>query len=622
MTTAEVVPLVPAWALDRTFTYEVPEGLDVSIGSLVRIPLGNRRVRGVVVSLGEGRGSDLEQVHGVVLPVSVAPGTMVALLEEVAVRYATPRGVVFDRVVPPRVRVPRREPGGITRAGVPAPPARYEGMGSLVQALQHRTGGTWVLQASPSEDRGDLIAALAGVCEGQVLVCVPEVRWGSPVVQSIARRFPDLVRLDSAAGDVERSRGWVAMADGHGIGAGGRAAVFAPAPDLGAIFLEDEANRAFKEDRSPRFDARWAAVRRAQLSGAACVLVTSAPSLEAAALVRRGAILVRPSDEAMRAARPNVEIAEPADDGISHALRRAISETLQRGGKVGLLVPQRGYARSLWCPSCHRSVRCPRCEAGVVFERDRAAARCPRCSFGGRAPEVCPNCGAPELLSLGAGSERLAEQLGLIFPRATVRRIDPNVLDGLSEAPAVDDADIYVTTWIGTKAALRPAVSLVGVLDADTLIRRPHMRAAEDAYLALSELARWAGPAAEGGRLLIQTREPSHHAVQSVVRGDPWYFIEREEPIRKELDYPPFFGAVKVRVRGQRVQPVLDRVTEVAESAGAKVLGPVTVTTREGAEVQELMLKCPDTHEVASALRVILPDVPRGTTLWIDVDPR
>ncbi|MFP5298243.1 MAG: hypothetical protein ACLGHL_04575, partial [Actinomycetota bacterium] len=329
----------------------------------------------------------------------------------------------------------------------------------------------------------------------------------------------------------------------------------------------------------------------------------------------------RPSATRSRSDRCNVELVEPSDNGPSRALHRAIGDTLAAGRAVGLLVPQRGYALSLWCRDCHRSVRCPRCESGVTYERERLAARCPRCSFTARAPDVCPSCGSAELVYLGAGSERMAEQLERIFPRATVRRVDPNVLQGLSEAPEVGDADIYVTTWIGTKAALRPDVSLVGVLDADQLIRRPDMRAAEVAYQALSELARWAGPASGGGRLVIQTREPGHHAIQSVVRGDPWYFIERELPIRKDLNYPPFSELIKVRSRGDKAAAVLERVSRTAEAAGAVVLGPVDANV-DGEDVVEMLLKCPDAHEVAVSLRVILPEVPRGMTLWFDVDPR
>lgn len=621
MIVADVVPLVPAWALDRSFSYAVPPGRPVAIGSLVRVTLGNRKVRGIVVSLAE-RDDDggLQEVLGIVLPDPIAPPPMPEVLERLALRYPAPRGVVFDRVVPPRVRVKPQVGVRALAAEIPSLDG-YEGASDLQGALHDGRGGVWIVQAALSDDRARIVCDLAGAVSGQVLVCVPEVRWGSPVIAGLQESYPDAARLDSAVDDMERSAGWVSMAAGHHLGVGGRGSVLAPAPRLGAILIEDEANPAFKDDRSPRFDARVVALDRTSSSGAACVFVTSAPSIEVAALVGQGARLIRPGEDRLRSSRPNVELAEPTADGLSRELHRAIRDTLSEGGSAGLLVPQRGYARSLWCAACHRSVRCPRCEAGVVYERERLAARCPRCSFTGRAPDACPSCGAAELISLGAGSERLAEQLDKIFPRATVRRIDPNVLEGLSEAPDMTDADIYVTTWIGTKAALRPSVSLVGVLDADTMIRRPDMRAAESGYLALMELARWAGPASEGGRLLIQTREPAHHAIQAVVRADPWYFIERETPIRRDLNYPPFSELIKVRARGDRWAPVLDRVTALGEVAGAKVLGPVPILV-DGDEAHELLLKCRDAQAVASALRVILPEVPRGTTLWVDVDPR
>jgi primosomal protein N' (replication factor Y) (superfamily II helicase) len=225
---------------------------------------------------------------------------------------------------------------------------------------------------------------------------------------------------------------------------------------------------------------------------------------------------------------------------------------------------------------------------------------------------------------VGAGSERLSEQLRKSFPRATVGRMDPDVIGDIDKHPG--DVDIYVTTWIGTKQALRPSVRLVGVLDADSLLRRPDFRAAENTYQALAEMSAWAGPASQGGRLVIQTAEPGHHAIQAVVRADYGFWVDRELEERRDLSYPPFAELVRATTYGPRKQGLIERAAGVARETGAVVLGPVEVKSVVGAgqleEGLEILVKAADAEPVARALRGILASVPTGSRLRVDVDPR
>jgi primosomal protein N' (replication factor Y) len=200
--------------------------------------------------------------------------------------------------------------------------------------------------------------------------------------------------------------------------------------------------------------------------------------------------------------------------------------------------------------------------------------------------------------------------------------MDPDVLAAreTGEAPG-EVPDIYVTTWIGTKPALRPRVSLVGVLDADAFIRRPDFRSAENAYQALAEMAEWAGPASEGGRLLVQCSEPGHHAVQAVVRADHDFFVERELESRRELGYPPFAELVKVTSSGPGAEERMSAAIEIARSLKARVLGPISAGPGEEPDAREILIKCADATPVAEGLRDLLAKAPGGH-LKVDVDPR
>jgi primosomal protein N' (replication factor Y) len=597
----------------------------VAVGSLVRIPFGGRTVRGVVVGIAPSSSEAPERgIAGPVLDVPVADPHLIETLEWIAERYTTPRGAVFARAVPPRVRVTPRFPERSERIPygrdvLDDPHGVLEGVAALDAALRTGGGGTFCVETMG--DYPDEVARLvSAVGDGQVLVCVPEVRWGSQVLDRVEALGG--LRLDSAVAPMARSAALVSMASGAYLGAGGRAAVLAPAPDLRLMIVIDEGNVAFKEDRSPRFDTRRVALDRCERAGAVFVSLGRSHRLESIRAVTEGrAVMVRPTKETARSFAPVIEFCEPGEDGFSGRSRRAIADALRAGGKVGLLVPQSGYARSLWCRTCRRSVRCPRCESGVAYDKASRSARCQRCSFTARAPDVCPNCSSADLIYLGAGSERLEEQLKKIFPRARLSRIDPLVLSDLDDAPDMSAADIYVTTWIGTKQALRPEVDLVVVLDADRMIRRPDLRASEDAFQAMREMASWAGPAIAGGRLVIQTREPGHPALQALTRGDATFFYERELELRRELGYPPFMELIKVRATGPAAAALFERVRSIAQDADIAVLGPVEIT-RGDSKVEEMLLKCPDAQEIARELRVILPDVPKGSTLRIDVDPR
>jgi primosomal protein N' (replication factor Y) len=200
------------------------------------------------------------------------------------------------------------------------------------------------------------------------------------------------------------------------------------------------------------------------------------------------------------------------------------------------------------------------------------------------------------------------------WPRAEVARLDPETLEA---GAAPRGADLFVVTWMGTKPALRPSVSLVGVLDADRLIRRSEWRASELAYQALASLAEWAGPAASGGRLVIQASEPGHHAIQAVVRADHRYFVERERAERAELRYPPYSELIKITATGPRSEALAADATAACRARGALTLGPIPVLGG-----LELLVKCEDAHPVADDLRELRARAPSGSRLRVDVDPR
>jgi primosomal protein N' (replication factor Y) len=194
-----------------------------------------------------------------------------------------------------------------------------------------------------------------------------------------------------------------------------------------------------------------------------------------------------------------------------------------------------------------------------------------------------------------------------------------NRLDADSPEPlaTTDGPSIFVTTYFGIKPSLRPPASLVGVLDGDGMVRRPDLRASENAFHTLVELAGWAGPASSGGRLVIQSTEPNHHVLQALARADHGFFLERELALREELGYPPFGELVRLTATGPSASAVIEEAVRTLRKAGERVLGPVSAD-----DGKEALVKTADGGAVARRLRLMLPSVPRGTRLRVDVDPR
>ena len=295
-----------------------------------------------------------------------------------------------------------------------------------------------------------------------------------------------------------RVRGSLLQRDtGSAQGAG--PTVLAPMPNLRLLVVDEEHHSSYKEDRSPRYHARTVG-DRARPVAASNVRAGERRRRHWKRASRCGSgewQVVPPTRQARRAARPIVEVVNLSRPSRS---KRRAARPHARGPP---LRPDESASGSEPGIRPFAVVRRVQAIASLSRVRGRAFLRSPErdrpllpLSLERKAPDVCPTCGASEWKYMGAGSERLAGRWRKRFPRATVRRVDPSTLD--ESLGTSRDADIYVTTWIGTKPVLRPDVGLVGVLNADALIRRAECRSAEDAYQALAEMAEWAGPASTG----------------------------------------------------------------------------------------------------------------------------
>lgn len=538
--TALVARVLPDVAgLHKTFDYVVPEGFAdrVRVGTIVRVPLHGRRVGGWVVELGG------EAPRGVILkPVAKVTGwgpapELLELAEWAAWRWAGPVRALLASASPPGVV-----------AGLP----------------ERRRGATAV--PGPLDP-----LAVAAVAAGRAVVRLPPAGDGVAVVLAAAARGPTLVvtpSVDQArllAGRLRRAglsvalhpRDWAVAAAGADVVVGARAAAWAPVPGLAAAVVLDEHDEALQEERAPTWHAREVVAERARRAGAACVLVSPAPTLEALGC----GPLFAPSREEERAGWPILEVVDRSREApwtATSLLTSTLLRHIQRGARVACVLNTTGRARLLACASCATIARCEVCEAAVA-QPDEAVLRCSRC--GSQRPVVCAQCGAGRFKVLRPGVSRLRDELAAASGTAVVE-----VTAGTAST-VLPEAAIYV----GTEAVLHQVRSadVVAFLDFDGELLAPRYRAAEQAFALLVRAARLVGDRAGGGRILVQTRLAHHEVIQAALLADPGRLAATELARRQALGFPP--ASAMAAVSGPAAPAFLDAF---GRPTGVDVLGP------------------------------------------------
>jgi primosomal protein N' (replication factor Y) len=605
----QVLVDVPLFHLDRPFTYRVPAALagQVHLGSRVRVPFGGRRrVDGWVVGRAADLPADARDLLRVVSPIPSFGPPELDLLRWVADRYAATVTDTLRLAIPPRVaaveasveagaphpdppeagapaREGSRRPGGV-RGTVhsPSPPLAGSSPATdpLAALVAGGRAGAVYWRPRPGEDRGARVIALveAALERGRgAIVVTPEVAAGSAVGDAVRKAFPDAADLASDLSDRRRYRAWAELRRGRRlVVVGGRSSVLAPLDGLGCVVVDDEANFAHKEQRTPRFHAREVALRRAAAARALCVLTGTVPSAEALAAMQAGQCrLLTPDRAAERAARPLVEVVDPDDEGPTAARLHprglaAIRAALGRQEPSYVLVPRRGGA-------------------------DPAAP-------GART----------------AG--QVAAELARILPGVPVWRLDREVVDPGMVPPWAGQRPGVV---VGTVAGVKDHPPLTGcrtvvVVGADTALGQAEVRAAEEAYRTWSRAAAWCGPRGGAGRLVLQTRHGGHHAVQALVRWDPEFFWRHELPRRVELGFPP--ARRLVLVEGPEPGEAGEAMAALAAALGPKVelLGPAAM-----GRGWRIIAKVEDAESAARALRPLLAEASRagGPRMSVDVEP-
>jgi primosomal protein N' (replication factor Y) len=407
-------------------------------------------------------------------------------------------------------------------------------------------------------------------------------------VSRLRGAFGDQVAvLHSALSDGERADAWRLLRRGERrVAVGARSAIFAPVTNLGIIVVDEDHEASYKNGEVPRYLTRDVAAVRARLEGASLVLGSATPSLEAMARTRDRLRLLRLPERIGARPMPPVEIVDlrvaPKVAGTgslawSAALDSAITATHARGEQALLLLNRRGYAAFLQCPDCGEVWQCPRCTISLTVHRSPPALRCHYCAHEEALPFTCRACANPVQQMRGVGTQQLEQMLAERYPQARVARMD---LDTTSTkwshqrilgAVERGEVDLLIGTQMIAKGLDFPNVTLVGVVDADTGLYLPDFRSAERTFQLLAQVAGRAGRGPKGGRVVVQTRHPQHHALLRAAQHDTEGFLRQERELRRAPPYPPELHLVNLIVSGQGEADTAARAAEVADWCNALV---------------------------------------------------
>ena len=447
-------------------------------------------------------------------------------------------------------------------------PEQGDAVHNIEQAVSREAFAVFLLHGVTGSGKTEVylraIAGLARTGKGTI-VLVPEIALTPQLLNRFRGRFGDRVAvLHSGLTERERSDQYHRIKEGHvDVAIGARSAVFAPFAKTGLFIVDEEHENSYKQDEGLRYHARDVAVMRAKLGNAVAVLGSATPSLESFYNAKSGKYrYLRLANRVDHRPMPEVLIIDtktlPKNDLYSPKLIEEIKKRLEKNEQTLLLLNRRGFSSVLICRDCGTAVKCPSCSVSLTFHKSDGKLKCHYCGFFSKPPDTCPTCQSIELRLIGSGTQKVEEELQALFPDARLKRMDSDSVKGrdayerLLRKVDQREVDILLGTQMIAKGHDFPAVTLVGVIDADVGLNLPDFRAAEKTFQLITQAAGRAGRGELGGEVIIQTMNPNHYSIQHSKTHNYDGFYDQEIVFREELHYPPLGRIIKIEVKSRQ----------------------------------------------------------------------
>ena len=450
----------------------------------------------------------------------------------------------------------------------------------------------------------------------QVLYLLPEIALTVQMMQRLQRVFGNRLGIyHSKYSDAERVEIWQKQLskNPYDVILGARSAVFLPFQNLGLVIIDEEHETSYKQqDPAPRYHARSAAIMLAQMYGAKVVLGTATPSMESYHNAKTGKYgLVELKERYQGIELPEIQVVDVADlqhrkmmaGPFSPLLLAKVREALERGEQAILFQNRRGFAPMIECRQCGWVPRCQHCDVSLTLHRQMNQLTCHYCGFTYRVPTECPCCGSTDLRTKGYGTEKIEEQVSEVFPEARVARMDldttrtRNAYERIITDFSAGRTNILIGTQMISKGLDFDKVSVVGILNADTMLNYPDFRAYEHAFMMMSQVSGRAGRKGKRGLVILQTRSKEASVIQQVVRNDYTSLYKDLIAERQAFRYPPYYRLVYVFLKHSHDDVVntagIEMGSRLRQWFGSRVLGPdkPAVAKVKSQNIRKLVLK-------------------------------
>ena len=431
----------------------------------------------------------------------------------------------------------------------------------------------------------------------QVLYLLPEIALTVQIMERLHRVFGDRLGIyHSKYSDAERVEIWQKQLSDHpyDVILGARSAVFLPFKNLGLVIIDEEHETSFKQqDPAPRYHARSAAIVLAKMYGAKTLLGTATPSMESYYNAQQGKYgLVELKTRYKGIQLPEIQVVDVKDlrrrkmmsGPFSPQLLAAVREALKNGQQAILFQNRRGFAPMVECKVCGWVPKCKNCDVSLTLHKSINLLTCHYCGYTYPVPTECPNCGSTEIMGRGFGTEKIEDQIAEIFPEAKIARMDldttrtRNAYERLIADFSEGRTNLLIGTQMVSKGLDFDKVSVVGILNADSMLNYPDFRAYEHAFMMMAQVSGRAGRKGKRGLVILQTKNPNLPVIGQVVHNDYAGLYQGILEERRTFHYPPFFHLINVYVKHK-----YDKVCEQASHElcktlrswfGGRVLGP------------------------------------------------
>lgn len=488
----------------------------------------------------------------------------------------------------------------------------------------------------------------------QVLYLLPEIALTVQIMRRLQRVFGNRLGIyHSKYSDAERVEIWQKQMSAHpyDVILGARSAMFLPFQKLGLVIVDEEHETSFKQQEpAPRYHARSAAIMLAQMYGAKTLLGTATPSMESYHNAQQGKYgLVELKTRYKGMELPAIEIVDVKDlrrrkimQGLfSPQLIAAMREALANNRQIILFQNRRGFSNMVECKACGWVPHCNNCDVALTYHKSLGMLTCHYCGYTYGVPQVCPSCGEHDLRGRGAGTEKIEDEIQMLFPDARVSRMDldttrtRNAYDRIITDFSSGKSDILIGTQMVTKGLDFDRVSVVGILDADTMLNSPDFRAYEHAFMMMSQVSGRAGRKGQRGQVFLQTKNVGLPLLEQVVNNDYSAFYNDLLEERRMFRYPPFYHIINVCLKHKDEQRVEAAALELARRLrqwfGTRILGPdkPSVARVKQQNIRKIVIKLENKIDLAQvrlylrqAQKQMLADKRYATLqVFYDVDP-